>query len=342
MPEKATREDIRADIQRVADELGAVPTREEYRDRGEWSARTAANRFGGSFTAARAAALDVPDERLPKIRRDEYLADIRRVAGVVDGEPSKDDYHEHGEYALSGIMYRFNSGIEGKKEAGVYEGPTREALITDMQRVDADIDEGLSQKRYNELGEWSTRPVKRRFTSWEAACQQADVSRPDMGPRSADTGDLLNDIRNVAEKIGHVPSRSEYHEYGQYSRQMAISRIGSWPDAVRKAGFEPRDSGGQSGELNPNWEGGYEPYYGANWYEKRQAARERDGYECVACGMSDKEHGEKYGWELEVHHITPIREFENPENANTLENLITLCRPHHRQYESLPTERAKK
>jgi hypothetical protein len=152
---------------------------------------------------------------------------------------------------------------------------------------------------------------------------------------------LIDDIQEVAEELGHAPSRTEYHEHGRFSRQMAINRIGSWPEAIRRAGYEPRDPGGQPGEMNANWEGGYEPYYGENWYEQRRVARERDEYKCQACGMTDEQHTETYGWGLEVHHIVPFREFEQPDAANELSNLVTLCRSHHRKYEYEPPEKAR-
>ncbi|NVM57405.1 MAG: HNH endonuclease [Desulfobacterales bacterium] len=80
-----------------------------------------------------------------------------------------------------------------------------------------------------------------------------------------------------------------------------------------------------SGENNPNWKGGYEPYYGPNWEEQRRKALERDHHTCQLCG--DPEDGR----ELDVHHIVPFREFglERYEEANRLENLITICRSRH-------------
>ncbi|WP_306438828.1 HNH endonuclease [Natronococcus pandeyae] len=36
------------------------------------------------------------------------------------------------------------------------------------------------------------------------------------------------------------------------------------------------------------------------------------------------------GREPDVHHITPVREFENPQRAHTVDNLISLCRSCHR------------
>jgi len=77
------------------------------------------------------------------------------------------------------------------------------------------------------------------------------------------------------------------------------------------------------GEKNPAWKGGYEPYYGENWHPKRRKALERDNHICQICGA--EENGRKH----DVHHIVPRREFDIVEEANTLDNLITLCRSCH-------------
>jgi len=66
-------------------------------------------------------------------------------------------------------------------------------------------------------------------------------------------------------------------------------------------------------------------YYGPNWDSVREDAIERDGGECVACGMGRSEHRDKHGHDLHVHHITPLREFGDYTVANELENLKTLC-----------------
>lgn len=68
-------------------------------------------------------------------------------------------------------------------------------------------------------------------------------------------------------------------------------------------------------------------WYGPNWRKQRRKARERDGYRCQACGMSEKRNGQH----LDVHHIIPFRAFsiERCEEANQLENLICLCKSCH-------------
>jgi len=49
--------------------------------------------------------------------------------------------------------------------------------------------------------------------------------------------------------------------------------------------------------------------------------------------MTDEEHINDHGYELHVHHIKPIREFDEPEEANVLSNLVTLCHEHHNIWE---------
>lgn len=83
------------------------------------------------------------------------------------------------------------------------------------------------------------------------------------------------------------------------------------------------------GENHHQWKGGSLDY-GTGWWKARREALERDDYRCVRC--------EKTADELEqnpdVHHIKPVREFENPEEAHTLTNLVSLCRSCHCLVES--------
>lgn len=86
-----------------------------------------------------------------------------------------------------------------------------------------------------------------------------------------------------------------------------------------------------TGEGHPNWRGGGNGPYGEGWNAVREAALERDGYECVLCGTGP----ETLGRNPAVHHILPVRWYvEAPEyektDAHALENVVTLCPPCHR------------
>ncbi|MDQ0245998.1 5-methylcytosine-specific restriction endonuclease McrA/endogenous inhibitor of DNA gyrase (YacG/DUF329 family) [Bacillus fengqiuensis] len=88
-----------------------------------------------------------------------------------------------------------------------------------------------------------------------------------------------------------------------------------------------RESDFMKGENSPNFIGGGTKYYGPDWSNQRRKARTRDGYCCQDCGISEKE----LDRELDVHHITPFRFFEDSAEANRLENLVCLCADCHRK-----------
>ena len=90
-----------------------------------------------------------------------------------------------------------------------------------------------------------------------------------------------------------------------------------------------------SGSDHWNWSGGAYPY-GPGWNEtKRRQVRERDGYECVDCGTTQDEHKSEHDQALHVHHLIKARDVDDPEERNAVENLVTLCRDCHREWERL-------
>jgi hypothetical protein len=81
----------------------------------------------------------------------------------------------------------------------------------------------------------------------------------------------------------------------------------------------------QRGERNPAWRGGYRPYYGPDWRPLQRDARKRDNYTCQRCGVTQRE----LGRQLDVHHIRPVSSFVDPNDANTIDNVTTLCHSCH-------------
>lgn len=98
------------------------------------------------------------------------------------------------------------------------------------------------------------------------------------------------------------------------------------------------------GEDHPRWEGGSGPsYYGPNWVKRRSRCLERDGWECLRCGLTNGEHLLMEERNLDVHHIVPLKTFGNDyESANDLENLASLCRSCHGDMESLSESEQRK
>ena len=101
---------------------------------------------------------------------------------------------------------------------------------------------------------------------------------------------------------------------------------------MKRHGIESRNV---SGANHPKWNGGEIPY-GPGWNDsKRRQVRERDGYECADCGTTQAEHKAKYDQKLHVHHLIKARNIDDAEERNASENLLTLCRDCHREWERL-------
>lgn len=79
------------------------------------------------------------------------------------------------------------------------------------------------------------------------------------------------------------------------------------------------------GARNPNWQNaGREYKRGPHWSAIKRRIRNLDGC-CVRCGATG---------DLHVHHIVPFRMFADAAQANSDENLVTLCAPCHRREDS--------
>lgn len=83
------------------------------------------------------------------------------------------------------------------------------------------------------------------------------------------------------------------------------------------------------GEEHHHWKPG-ETEYSGEWWSVRETALERDDHECQRCGRA----ADEIGREPDVHHVTPVREFENAQDAHSIENVVTLCRSCHSKVEN--------
>lgn len=135
--------------------------------------------------------------------------------------------------------------------------------------------------------------------------------------------------------------RKQYLELGKSGAKIA-DEIGCSSTLVyrwfRKHGIDAEYIyRGPTGSEHPNWEGGRIPY-GSGWNDKkRQTVRDRDGYTCQdpQCSVNQQEHLDKYGEKLHVHHLRKARNIDDPNKRNAKQNLITLCRDCHKQWEKI-------
>lgn len=79
----------------------------------------------------------------------------------------------------------------------------------------------------------------------------------------------------------------------------------------------------------PWYEGGQKSDYSDGWNRARRKVLKRDGYTCQNCGATE----EKIGRAPDVHHIVPIKKFDDASEAHQPDNLVALCRTCHAKIE---------
>ena len=120
-PRGVPDEVIIADLRRVADELGRPPELVEYREHGKHAYSTIREHFGSYAEAIEAAGMNTDDVSIRKgpspIPKAKLVADLQRVAAVLEEIPTPAEYNTHGEYSATTIYRRFGSFDRGLDEA---------------------------------------------------------------------------------------------------------------------------------------------------------------------------------------------------------------------------------
>lgn len=186
---------------------------------------------------------------------------------------------------------------------------------------------------------WHVNMVQSHFCSKECANPPVIIKCDQCGKEKRISPSAVDKNNFCSEKCFHVWLKNR--EYVSKNRLITIKCDNCSMDLKRQPNQIKRNSHNfcnmkcfakwksvnWTGEDNPVWRGGFEPFYGDNWTRQSRLTRNRDNHECQYCGI--KEH--KLRRALDVHHIVPLRKFErNIEKANALSNLISLCQTCHK------------
>lgn len=256
------------------------------------------------------------------------LEAIRQLADGQERPPSAHQMRKEGPFSIDVYQSVFGGWPEALEAAGLernpdyYERIPKKALLAEIGRLAEKLGKRPYQEDMVEQGKFSLRPYINRFGSWGKALEEAGYD-PTTNPNAqiADSK-LLEDLRRVTSKLGHAPTVPEYREHGRYHDDTYWQRFDSWIDAQQAAGLEPTRAKPGEGTKSGRYKG--------NWESARENALRRDQYRCQDCGQTNAEHREEVGRALDVHHIEPYQSFDEPETANELGNLVSLCRECHR------------
>lgn len=229
-------------------------------------------------------------------------------------------------------------GIDGRENGEAVRLATlpEEAhdILTDRERLaELYIGEGMSSSEIAEaldIGESAVGKYLKRHGLSRTLGEALSLAQLPEGARDVLTSESEMRQRYIEERRSLPDIAAEL--------DVAIKTVARY---LESHGIETRSiaEAHGTGPDHHSWKGGPE-VYGPNWHAQREARLERDGYECAVCGRENGEYKQTHGRGLDVHHITPLRRFVTDgeldhERANSLDNLITLCRACHARWEGI-------
>lgn len=122
-------------------------------------------------------------------------------------------------------------------------------------------------------------------------------------------------VRLVCRQCGQEFERKAYMQDWSQARGpfCGFACYGQWQREHPEAAPLPKSPHGHNPDRRPR---------GPEWEQIREQVLERDQHRCVTCHSRHS---------LHVHHIRPYDQCESREDANALDNLLTLCKACHRR-----------
>lgn len=111
----------------------------------------------------------------------------------------------------------------------------RDELIDALQTLAANLGHAPTRREMAENGRYSPTPYYRVFGSWNSALEAADI--PIKHRQKISDEQLLSELQDVADQLGHVPREKDMNREGKFSATTYRRRFGSFLDARAKAGL---------------------------------------------------------------------------------------------------------
>lgn len=270
--------------------------------------------------------------------REDLLNSLHDLAKELGRSPSQKDINEHTSHSHKTYYRKFDGGLKEAKERLDFEHYEKQGR--DRVEVECANCGETVQKTPSEVDTAQYHYCSQQCHHDHRGERYRDEKHPTSTMKTVECSGCGRKIQRAKWERDRV--NRHFCSYGcmAESAQVECEECGSEfeviPSTAPERRFCSRDCvhSWMSGGTHPRWRGGYEPYYGSNWPRQRRRALKRDQYRCQDCGMTAAESISKNGESLSVHHKTRVNDFvENgeldEEEANRLENLVTLCRPCH-------------
>jgi hypothetical protein len=234
-----SKSNLLAELQDLADRLGRTPIALDMSQQGAYSSSVYEKEFGSWNDALSEAGFDVNREN--NISESALLAELQDLADGLGRAPTVSDMSQQGAYSSSVYEKEFGSWNDALSEAGFKINHeidiSKSKLLDELQRLTDELGRTPTIDDMKQKGMYSGSVYQRNFTSWNEALRQANLEI--NVERDIPKADLINELQNLANRLGRTPTQQDMAEKSQYSHGAYRSKFGSWTEALEEANLDP-------------------------------------------------------------------------------------------------------
>lgn len=184
--------------------------------------------------------------------RNELRDEMKRVHNTVQRVPRKPDMDSEGEFVAIVYEDEYETWINALEQCNIDVDKQvsdrigrprikREELLRAVIELEREIGATPTTTDMDSFGEYTTQTYYNHFDSWDDVLEQVGLTNCNRGSYrpSVDISDteLINELENVFDIVGIIPSTTDMNEYGDFSHTPYYQRFGSWENALKRADF---------------------------------------------------------------------------------------------------------
>lgn len=244
------------DVHRIMIDLGHVPDWNDIRKFGVWPDevyKTAFADISGIIPASRINENATNRLELERIRS-QLVIDLKNVSEISARSVWPTDIIFFGRYSIPLYLAVFETLQDAFAEAGLdieHLPQTVASWETAWEPIFENARGFLEalQQEYKRTGEAPTmaemgdagispQQCYDYYDSWREALQAAGVPPDQRTPRASGAiDDLLEELQNIAEELGHPPKTTDIDEHGKYGLSSYYKYYSNWQSALKDAGL---------------------------------------------------------------------------------------------------------
>jgi hypothetical protein len=232
-------EKLIAELHRVADIVDGAPTYDEYDEHARYGSTTLARRYDGSWNKVLSENGYAPNQG-QNIPTEDLVSELHRVAEIVDGPPTREDYREYADYSVVPLLHRHGDSWNTVLTEYGYETNHRvsipkDELVSELHRVAELLGKPPAKREYTEHADYSYKPLEKRYDgSWNAVLRGNGYGINSLN--TATEKELIDRLHRSAD--GEIAPSTK--NLGKDSVKVFSRHFGSYWSACVRAGLKPR------------------------------------------------------------------------------------------------------